>query len=436
MFKKNAFAFAFLLALASSAFGLTYGEADALVRERSSAIKASAAEVLHRAKAYEASKSLSGPKVTASITEVQGRKDFSFTYNLAMLPLPIHVEKEFDISGPRAVLEAYWPLFTGGAISAQQAALKAKAEAGEALHLENVDRQRLELVKLYFGLALAERVRHLREEIVRQTESDYARAQKFEKAGMTTHLETLNALVTLDTARRALAQAATDASIARSNLSSFLHEKAVGKLATALTVAKTIPGESHWVGRALAANPLLMQAAAGERQAANAVKAARAAYSPQVFLYGKYNAIRHYLSITEPDWVAGLGVSFTLWDNRDRSASLYSAMALSEKASFAGEEARRVVTDATVTAYMKTLQAKDTYALAASTVSLARENLRLATKAHAEGLLRIDDVNTARNKYIEASLGRDVAAYGFVISYAMLHAASASMDGFAEDLLK
>ena len=42
----------------------------------------------------------------------------------------------------------------------------------------------------------------------------------------------------------------------------------------------------------------------------------------------------------------------------------------------------------------------------------------------------IDDVNDARNKLIGAEVAQRVAAYRFVVSYSLLHAASGKMNDF------
>ncbi len=412
-----------------SASALTFDEALGFLTERSDALKVSLQEADYRRYQAQAAKSLSGPKVTASVMEIQGRKDIDLNFNRASF-LPITISKKMDISGPRATIDAYWPLYTGGAISAKQSALDASAQEAAAMHDDNRQSLELELVQRYFGLDLAIRVRHLRESIAKQALEDYHRAQRFEKAGLSSHLETLNALVTSDTAKRDLSQAQTDEQIAKRHLMSLIHVETLTDPESVVPVKENIGTLAYWQDLAIGKSPKLAAIAAKESQAQSAVDAARSAWHPKVYLFGRYNAIKHYLTIPEPDWIAGLGVSFTLWDKLDRNASVRAATALSGKARAARDETTRKILDATETAWLKTHQAYDAWKLSNSTVQLAQENLRLRQKAFAEGLARVDEVDTARNKYIEAVLGREVAAYRYAVTFAYLHAAAGDMQAF------
>ena len=70
------------------------------------------------------------------------------------------------------------------------------------------------------------------------------------------------------------------------------------------------------------------------------------------------------------------------------------------------------------------------------TVELARENLKLREAAFAEGLSTATDVDTARTQLTGAEIARRAAAYKFVVSWAMLHAASGHMPAFADTLTR
>ena len=431
MYRKTLLSLSIALMLPCAAQALSFAEAVDVLHQNSNVIKMQSYEKIYREKQSEAAKSLSGPKITASIQEIQGNKSLDLNLNLRpLVPIPVHIDKDYDISGPRASIDAIWPIYTGGAISAKQNALAYQALEAQAELDAQIQATDVELVKRYFGLQLARSVENLRREVFEQTARDYNRAKSFEKNGMGTHLETLNAQVSRDTAKRALTEARTDLSVAKLELKSLLQIEDVEKLTTPMTVFKNVGTLSAWKNLSLMQNPKIHAVDAKEVQAREGVRAAKAAYHPKVYLFGRYNFIKHYLTLPEPDWIAGLGVSFTIWDNRDRSASLYASEAMADKARTAGREVRRQIENAAQTTYEKLLQAQESHRLAKSTVSLARENLRLRTKAYEEGLAKIDDVNTARNKYVGARLGEEVAAYEFVVTYAYLHAISGNMTDF------
>ena len=146
------------------------------------------------------------------------------------------------------------------------------------------------------------------------------------------------------------------------------------------------------------------------------------------------NLVKHYLTIPEPDWIAGIGVKFTLWDNRDRASSVAAAESLREKAGAARAEAENDVLTAVEVAWMRTLEARNEYELSASTVALARENLRMREKSFAQGLSTALDVSSARTQMIGAEIARATAAYKFVAGWAALHSAAGAMSDFTASL--
>ena len=83
---------------------------------------------------------------------------------------------------------------------------------------------------------------------------------------------------------------------------------------------------------------------------------------------------------------------------------------------------------------MRTLEARNEYELSASTVALARENLRMREKSFAQGLSTALDVSSARTQMIGAEIARATAAYKFVAGWAALHSAAGAMSDFTASL--
>ena len=191
---------------------------------------------------------------------------------------------------------------------------------------------------------------------------------------------------------------------------------------------------SEWQQKAEAQSPVLQKMNALKARAHEGVNAAEASFKPTVYAFGTKNLIKHYLTLPEADWMAGIGVRFTLWDNRDRTARLRAADSLVSKASAARDEAQNSIASAIEVAFMRVTQAREEFDLTASTVELARENLRLRTKSFAEGLSTSTDVDTARTQLTGAEIARRAAAYKFVVSWAMLHATAGVMPSFVDSL--
>lgn len=447
--------------LVAQADGLAFGQARALMQERAEILKMSAADIERQKYEIKDADALNGPKISLNAKQVEGRKDINLAYGLdgvksnvisgivghipeilqptvgnvlqglaQKVPNELKIQFEEDISGPRAAVEMMWPLYTGGAITAKQDAARAGLRKVMADHDGMVEKLDAQLAQKYFGVQLARSVEKLRSDMLTQQERDLHRAKRFEKAGMIAKIERMSAEVNRDTARRELIAAQTDRKIAETELADLLREPVVGDLDTPMFVVKNLGTLTDWQNQALNFNPVLKAIEAQHDMAQQGVKAAKSAFHPQVYLFGQYNIIKHYLTISEPDWMAGIGVNFTLWDNRDRSARVGGARALVNKVEAAQGSARQEIKKLVEIAWLRSSQALEQHELTQSAVALARENLRLRDKAFKEGMSTIDDVNDARNKLIGAEVAQRVAAYRFVVSYSLLHAACGKMNDF------
>ena len=192
----------------------------------------------------------------------------------------------------------------------------------------------------------------------------------------------------------------------------------------------------QWQNRADAQSPAIRKMNALRAQANEGISAAEASFKPKVYAFGTKNLIKHYLTLPEPDWMAGVGVTFTLWDHHDPFDKLNAARRVVTKAEAARSEAKNQVATAVEVAFLRVMQAREEFELTCSTVELARENLRLREASFAEGLSNAVDVDTARTKLTGAEVARRAAAYKFVVSWAMLHASAGAMPDFVNSLTR
>ena len=287
----------------------------------------------------------------------------------------------------------------------------------------------------YWGVQLARSVEELRRERLKDEEEQVHRAMRFEKKGLISRIERMSVEVSRDAARRELVSAGTSARVAEAELMSALREKELPTLATPLFILTGDLGTlAEWQSRARINSPVLARIDAQVSQAGEGVRAAESAFHPQVFAFGMKNLVKHYLTPVEPDWMVGLGIKFTLWDNRDRFSSLAASHAQEDKARAAKAEADNALASAVETAFLRTTQAREEYLLTASTVALAKENLRLREASFAEGLSTALDVREARTQMTGAQIAERAAAYKFVVSWAMLHGAAGVMPDFVATL--
>ena len=447
MAAKSLFVFATLCWALSSGYAQTpaldFSQARQLAHDRVDSIKVEAAETAKRESEAKSARSLHGPKIELDSKQIWGRKTLDYgTVNLGGLipglPLPpIDLYHEEDIGGPRAAITAQLPIYMGGAINAKVRAADEAVYESQARTQAQRDTVDTELAQKYFAVQLARSIERLQNEMLHQQELEVRKALRFEKTGTISRLERMAVEVNRDTAKRELLTAQTNRRVAESELAGLLREENVGELKNPLfVVTEDIGTLKSWQDKALGASPVLKSVVAQRRQAEQGVTAAKAAWQPQIYAFANYNMIKHYLTIPEPDWIAGIGLKFTLWDNKDRNASIAAANSLVTKAQAAHDEARNRIQTAVQTAYLKSNEAREAYRLTDSTLSLAKENLRLREKGFSEGLSTADEVNDARTKLLAAEIARRVAAYRFVVAWAMLNAACGDMNAFEQSVTR
>lgn len=423
----------FFLAEAASAAELSFDRARSLLQERSNALKAAEAHVESRQQAADSLKWLHGPSIAVGAVELWGEAkiDIDRSVSTPLGPMPLRIDETYNFSGPRAAFTGKMPIFTGGKIGAVQDAARAGVEEAKALARNQANLLDADLVAKYFGLQLALSLEKLRQATLAEEERELARARKFEQQGMISHVEFMGVKVGRDAAEREWLKARNHVRQARVELQRLLQGNSLGVLTTPLFVLKkSLPPMEEWVELALKNNPQLAAVDARVEQADQGVNASRSAWFPQVVAFGQYYFAKPSQAYVQPDWLAGLGVNLTLWDSRDRLADFKSARATLRQARSMQAETANLVRTGAETAWINTQNAREQYNLTASDVALARENLKLKSKGFGEGLFTALDVTHARNQLLAAEVERRVAAYEFVVNYALLHLVSGRMAEF------
>lgn len=413
---------------------LSFYMARNLLYERSDSLKAANANVESKDETRKSLKFLGGPTISAQAFEIYGETkiDIDKSVPTPLGSMPVRIDERYDFSGPRASISGTWPIFTGGKIQAAKKVSEFAVDEARAQRRAVSVELDTELIGKYFGLQLAVSLQKLREDMLRQQDRELARAIQFELQGMISHVERMGVQVARDAAERDYLKARDAKNIALLQLQRLLRDNTITTPTTPLFVASraAIKPMDHWVRLALANNPQLMVVEAKIQQADQGVNSSRANWSPQIFAFGQYSLIREYQTAIEPTWLAGLGINFTIWDARDRLSAFRSARATLREARATHAEAINQVKTGTETAWLNSQNAREQYQLTASTIALARENLRLKSEGFAEGLSTALDVTEARDQLVAAEVERRMAAYEFVVNYALLHAIAGNMDEF------
>jgi len=395
---------------------LSYEDARASLLAVSDRRKADEAVVNRRDHESRAADSLGLPSLFLNATEVWGIK----TGTIPDTPIG-NINFKENFAGPRASVNTTWSIYSGGRISAAQRALAAGVDEARAELIRSEEQLDLQLAHSYFGLDLASAVERTRNSILEEADNQLARATRFEQNGLIPRVERLNAQVSRDEAAREQVRAKRDREIAQARLQRLLHSDVPIEPSTPLFVlTDPIKPLSEWLAIAERDNPILAALAAKRSQAEQGIDAAQSGWKPQVFAFGSYALIKHYQTLIEPDWVAGVGVNFTLFSKEDRGNQVGAAREGLRQVQSLEAQARNDIGTAVESAYLKVEQAREQFTLLDSALGFAQENLRLRQRGFDEGQSTSLDVNDARNALARAETARAGAAFEFVVALAQL----------------
>jgi len=407
---------------------LSYDEARAALDAVSDARKASEA-VLDRSKdEARAARTLGLPDLSVNATELFGEK----TGNIPGTPLG-NIQLSENFKGPRSSLNSVWSIYSGGRITATQRALAAGIEAASAELSHTEEDLEVLLVSEYFGLELAVNVERTRNSVLEQADRQLERAVQFEKQGLIPKVERLSAQVARDEAAREQVSAQRDREIAQASLRRLLHREDVVGTRTPLFVSThSLKPLSEWLQDAQRTSPTLAALAARRNQAEQGIALAQSLWKPEIFAFGSYNMIRKYQTLIEPDWIAGVGVNFTLFSHEDRASKVGAARhGLREAESLQAAASTTIATEVE-SMYRKVEQAREQFKLLDSTIALAQENLRLRERGFGEAQATSLDVSDARDALARSLTARAFAAYDYDIALAQLLRAAGQAHAFSE----
>lgn len=422
---------------------LSFAAAWQQLRDVNPALAAARTEVGRRGEEQQATRSLFGPQI-----ELNSRHtviDSPITIDLspirqAMLALhpgvppaaiPPFIQPVQDERFWRAQLTATWPLYTGGRIRAAQSAARAGVTEAESEARRLQDSLFGELVRRFYGAQLARVVRGMRADVLAGLEEHLRQAEKLEAEGFIARAERLHAQVARDEAWRELRQAETQVAVAEAALAGLFGRETPLAPASALFIAAQPLGSLEgYVAAAVEHHPALAVAAAKRDQAEAGITAEKGRLQPEVYLFGAKELNRGDLTILDPDWAAGVGVRVVLFERTDRTHRLAAARLLSRRINQLTDDLRHNLRTLVTKAHREAALAQEQYGSFATTLDLARENLRVREAAFREGLGTSLDVVDARLALARAETARAASARDYVVALATLLEASGQPEQF------
>jgi outer membrane protein len=290
-------------------------------------------------------------------------------------------------------------------------------------------RIRLEVIRAYYGVLVAERAQEVATESVRSAESDVERVRQMFGTGLVVESDLLAAEVQLAEFHQREIQASGDAQTASAALSTVLGQPVQTRYILTETlreVTAELPQESELVEQALRRRADLSAAGAGRRAAAAGVRGARAQVLPRLGAFASYGRSSEDLFGGSGDATVGAHLDLSLFEP-GRRARLEQARA-QERLAWARHEALAgQIRFEVVQAYQRHRVARDRLAVAARAVDRAIEALRIVQDRYQEGLTTITEVLRAETALLSARMSLLAARYDQHVGYAELLLASGAL---------
>jgi outer membrane protein TolC len=387
---------------------LDFGEAVRRMRAGNEALAAGGAEVRQRLEEGAAAKGLRSPKVT-----VEARETFlndRITIEVESIGFSYRVQEDQFLKGQ---VKVSWPVYTGGRIDAANAAAAAKTEEAAA-RLNHTDQQLVtELARRYFGLRLARQAAEVAALKTGAMERHHRHAARLFGEGIIARVEALNAEVALANARAEQSAAERDAAIAAEGLANALADPSPGDPATPLFIVRDLEPVEWFQDGVEHGHPALEALEALRRQAEEGVRAEKGAALPTVYLFGLRELFPNDLTLLDPEWAAGIGGEYTLFDGGQTKHRTAAARAQADRVALLAKKARRDLRSLVAVRHQEAGKALEQHDAFKETLALAEENLRVRMRAFEEGVATSVEVVDASLSLARAQLGRLKAAYDF-----------------------
>lgn len=421
---------------------MTFGDALARVQSSHESLQAADKQRAQLEEERKAARSLYWPKVEAAARYT--RIDSPIQMDLEPIRdviLSLHPQVPASLVPPfvevfqderfwRANVQATWPVFTGGKVAAANRAAEARVDDAKAERRMTGNALMTELARRYFGLRLAESARDVRADVLAGIDEHLREATRLEEEGMISRAERLHASVAQADADRELKRAAQDVEIARAGLANILSLDEAGDPSSPLVMSVALEPLDRFEQAARQEHPAFDRLAAQRTLAGQALKAERGRFLPDVYLFGMRELHEADLTILDPKWAVGVGVSWTLFDGFDRSHKVAAARLQQQRVDEVEQRARRDIATLVEKRYRELTKAREQFDALEVALDLGRENLRVRTRAFEEGFATSLDVVDARLSLSRVELQRLSAAYDYDVALAELLEQSGQSDRF------
>ena len=330
-----------------------------------------------------------------------------------------------------ASLQAMWPIYTGGKITAAQRIKQAQVTEKQQSMLLAKRELFTTLVDRYYAVAVTEAFVNTQAQLVNSLQKHVDHAKALEQQGQISKVERLNAEVALANANVSYGSAQRQQQMAQIALAKMLHQSQVNTDSPLFMLANT-PSLPQITQLTMSTHPALALIESKERQAQGLVDLEKSAYLPKVFLYGNYKLYSDDSIVSEmaPDWMVGVGVKVPLISNSGRGDKVEAAKSALLQARYTKAQTKQDLSLLLDQTYRQLQQAQEEVNALNTSFALAKENLRLRELAFNQGLSTSIEQVDAELKLNAVETKQIAAKYRYIQAYARLMAVSGQLQQF------
>ena len=322
------------------------------------------------------------------------------------------------------------PLWMGGKINAANRAARINEQTARSQGIQQRNALVSELVERYYGLALAQQVVVVRQQVVDGVRKHLEDAAALEAQGMISRSEKLYVEFKMSEAERDLQNAQSQVETIAAALNSTIGRTDDYLPVTAMFILERIEPLDHFRTLAAERNPLLDQVDQKRRLAYEGVRAQRSSFLPQVVAMGGMSFYDYQVSRVLPRWAVGVGVNFKLFDGLNREYKYSAAKQTVRRVEALQDKAGNDISVLVEKLYNQMENYRTQMASIEASLAFAEEYLKTKNAAFLEGMSSSTDLIDAELNLAKVKTERIEAAYRYDVSLAQLLEAAGISDEF------
>lgn len=324
------------------------------------------------------------------------------------------------------------PLYTGGKINAANNAAKINERTTREKGAQSRNALVSQLAEYYYGLALANQVVAVRQQVVDGVRVHLNDAIALEKNGIISQGDRLYAEVKMAEAERELLQSRLQARTVTTALSSTLNEEQEFVPVSPMFILEEIEDVAYFKDLAAKNNPLLNQVALKRDLAKENVRLQRSEFLPQIALGGGTFFYNYQFSKYLPTWAVGAGIQLKIFDGLNREYKFSAAKNTVRQVEALQTKAGNEISVLIEKLYNEMRTYHDQMPSIEASLKFAQEYLRIQNAAFKEGMASSADVIDAQLNLAKIKTERIQAAYYYDLMLARLLEAAGASEQFAD----